>query len=159
MTNIATGIYEYVYSVPNGAVQGNWETIIRTEVTTGNTIEISDYWSVAGSPAQVIINSISDDTIPTIGANVTITNEGLSGYEYQYAWCVVNNVDDLCDGSGDVFYGTAAKYINPGENWNTNLVATVPTAGNYFFKLIVYFGTDSSGSSRSFTAKTSTTPG
>lgn len=156
MTNIGAGIYEYVYNVPNGAVQGNWETIIRTEVLAGSVIEISDYWTVEGSPAQVIINSISDDTIPSIGANITITNEGLSGYEYQYAWCVVTNANDLCDGVGDIFYGTAAKYINPGEDWNTNLLATVPNIGNYHFKLIVYFGTDSSGASRSFTARTAT---
>jgi hypothetical protein len=51
-----------------------------------------------------------------------------------------------------VYYGTAAKFINPGEDFDTTLSATVPTAGNYYFKLVVYFGADSSGSSRSFTA-------
>ncbi len=49
-----------------------------------------------------------------------------------------------------------AKYINPGEDFDTVLTATVPTAGNYYFRMIVYFGTDSSGSSRSFTATSET---
>ena len=158
LTNIGAGIYEYVYSVPTGAVQGNWETVIRTEISSGTFVEISDFWEVRGAPAQVIINSIADDTIPSVVANVTITNEGVSGYEYQYAWCVVNNANDVCDGVGDIYYATAAKYINPGEDWNTNLTATVPAVGDYFFKMIVYFGSESSGSSRSFTARAGTVP-
>lgn len=38
------------------------------------------------------------------------------------------------------------------------LTATVPTAGTYWFKFIVYYGTQASGASRQFTATTSTTP-
>ena len=154
MTNIATGVYEYVYSVSNGATQGNWESIINTEVESGNTLQLNDYWEVRGSPAQVIINSISDSTTPSIGANLTITNEGLSGYEYQYEWCVVSTADNACGGGNDVFHGVAAKYINAGEDWNTTLTADVSTAGAYYFKAVVYFGTESSGASRSFTATT-----
>jgi hypothetical protein len=104
------------------------------------------------TPAQVIINNISDTSIPQIGANVTITNEGLSGNEYQYEWCVVSDANNSCGGGDDVFHATAAKYINAGEDFNTTLTADVPTVGNYYFKVIVYFGTDSSGASRSFIA-------
>lgn len=150
MTAIGTGIYEYTYSVASGATQGVWETIVSTQVESGKTLTNNDYWIVAGSPAQVIINSVTG-TIPTASADITITNEGLAGYEYQYEWCVVSASDNSCGGGDDIYRGTGAKFINPGEDWNTDLTATVPTAGSYYFKLIVYFGTESSGSSRSFT--------
>lgn len=38
------------------------------------------------------------------------------------------------------------------EDFNTILTASVPNAGNFYFKMIVYFGTESSGASRSFSA-------
>ena len=89
-----------------------------------------------------------------ITQNITITNEGLSGNEYQYEWCVVSDINNPCGGGDDTFHAVAAKFINAGEDFNTTLTASVATAGNYFFKVIVYFGTDSSGASRSFIATT-----
>lgn len=154
MTNIETGIYEYLYTVPTGAAQGNWETVVSTELESGRIIKSNDYWEVRGSPAQVIINSMSDTVAPVVSANLTITNEGLSGYEYQYEWCVVSSVGNACGGGDDVFHSVAAKYINAGEDWNTTLTADGLTAGSYYFKAVVYFGTESSGASRSFTATT-----
>lgn len=151
MTNVSTGIYEYTYSVASSASQGVWEAVISTQVESGKTVTNNDYWIVAGSPAQVIINSVTTTAAPTVSANVTITNEGLAGYEYQYEWCVVGTVDNACGGGDDVYRGTGAKFINPGEDFNTNLTATVPNAGSYYFKLVVYFGTERSGSSRTFT--------
>jgi len=157
MTPVSTGVYEYTYSVPNGAEGGLWESVISSVVEVGKTLQTNDYWAVGSSPAQVLINTVSDTTIPTIAANVTITNEGLSGYEYQYEWCVVTSVENACGGNNDVYYASAAKFINPGEDFNTVLSATVPQAGNYFFKLVVYFGDESSSASRTFAA-TGTTP-
>ena len=104
------------------------------------------------TPAQVIVNSISNTVTPNISANVTITNEGLSGNEYQYQWCVVSSLSDPCGSGTNIFDGVAAKYINAGQDFNTTLTATVPHAGTYYFKVIAYFGTDSSISYRSFTA-------
>ena len=158
MTDIGTGIYEYVYSVPTLAAQGVWETIVTTEVTSGQVVTLSDYWEVRGAPAQVIINSITDNTVPSIAANVTISNEGTGGYEYLYEWCVVTSANNTCGGGDDVFYASAAKFIQANENWNTTLTADVANTGNYYFKLVVYFGTESSGSSRSFTAISNSTP-
>ncbi len=152
MTNLANGIYEYTYSIPGNAAEGLWEAVVATEVESGKIIQTNDYWTVEGSPAQVIINSMTDVSTPSIAANVTITNEGISGYEYQYEWCVVSSVNNACGGGDDVYYASAAKYINSGEDWNTTLSATVSTAGDYFFKLVVYYGAESSGASRSFTA-------
>jgi len=152
MTKISTGIYEYTYSVPSSAVQGVWETDVSVEVEAGKIIKRNDYWEVEGSPAQVKINSITDNTIPSISANVTISNEGSAGYEYQYEWCVVSSEDNPCGGGDDVFYSSAAKYIQAGEDWNTTLNATVSNTGSYWFKVVVYYGTEKSGASQTFTA-------
>ena len=152
MTRTGTGIYSYSYTVPNGAVQGQWETVVQTQVDSlGTSIQTSDYWQVSGSPAQVIIRDMANNTVPTATADVTITNEGSSGYEYTYDWCVVPNSTDTCGGANNIFYESAAKFIQSGDNWNTQLSATVPNPGNYYFKVVVYFGTQSSGSSRTFT--------
>ncbi len=151
-TNIGTGIYEYVYSVPSLAAQGVWETVITTNVQVSQNIVTSDYWEVRGAPAQVIVRAVNGVTVPNISADVTITNEGSGGYEYLYEWCVVSAQNNSCGGGDDVSYGSAAKFIQPGEDWNTVLTANVPNPGNYYFKVVAYFGTESSGASRSFTA-------
>jgi len=159
MTRTATGTYSYSYTTSGSAPAGTWESVFSANVESGKTLPGNDYWTVATTPAQVIINSISDDIIPQVAANVTITNEGLSGNEYQYEWCVVSNVNNMCGDGDDVFHAVAAKYINSGEDFNTTLTADVSTAGNYYFKVIVYFGTDSSGASRSFTAQAGASTG
>jgi hypothetical protein len=151
MSDVGDGIYEYEYLAPIGAVQGSWETLVDVQVESLQYINVSDYWQVTGSPAQIIINSVST-TIPTI------TAEGLTGYEYQYEWCVVSDSNNACGGNDDIFHATAAKYVNSGTDFNTNITATVPTVGNYEFKAVVYFGTQSSRTSRSFTATVGTTP-
>jgi len=113
----------------------------------------------AGVPvAQVIIHSIIDDTVPTIAANVTISNESTMDYEYPYEWCVVSSEDNECGGGDDIFSASATKFIKAGEDWNTNLGATVPNPGNYWFKLIVYWDGDSSGSFITFTAREEAPP-
>jgi len=152
MTKLSTGIYEYTYTVASNAVQGTYETEVSATVESGKTIKANDYWNVAGSPAQVLINTISDNTVPDITASATITNEGTVGYEYRYEWCVVNSQENACGGNDDIFYSSAAKFIQPGQDWVTNLSANVPATGNYWFKVMVYFGTDRSGASQSFSA-------
>jgi uncharacterized membrane protein YgcG len=152
MTRTSAGSYSYSYTTAGNAQAGTWETVFSATVEPGKTLSDNDYWTVVTAPAQVIINNISDTTVPEVAANITITNEGLTGYEYQYEWCVVSDINNRCGGGDDVFHGLAAKYINAGEDFNTTLTATVPNNGNYYFKLIAYFGTESSGASRSFTA-------
>ncbi|MDP3882653.1 MAG: hypothetical protein Q8Q48_01195, partial [Candidatus Staskawiczbacteria bacterium] len=49
------------------------------------------------------------------------------------------------------------KLIQAGEDFDTTLTATVSTAGDYWFKLVVYYGTEASGASRQFTATAETT--
>lgn len=105
-----------------------------------------------GSPAQVIIQDVNDTTLPSITAEVRITNEGGGAYEYQYTWCVTDSDTNTCGGGNDVFNSSAAKLINTGENFDTTLDATVSSAGDYWFHLAVQFGSDSSQASQSFTA-------
>jgi len=152
MTRVATGTYSYAYTTAGNAAAGTWESVFSTTVEPGKTLPGDDFWDLVTSPAQVIINGITNNAIPAISANVTITDEGLSGNEYHYQWCVVSDASDPCGSGNNVFDATASKYINAGEDFNTTLTATVPNTGDYYFKLIVYFGTESSGASRSFTA-------
>jgi len=106
------------------------------------------------SPAQVLINSITDVTTPTVSASITISNEGFVNTEYQYEWCVVSDIANSCGGGDDIFYASAAKLINAGENWQNTLNATVPNTGTYYFKLVVHFGDNYSVASQEFTAVT-----
>lgn len=115
--------------------------------------------SLRASPAQVKINSITDNTIPSITANIIITNEGSVDTEYQYEWCVVTNQDDSCGDPNNISYSSAAKLITKGADWVTDLNATVPTVGNYWFKLVVHYGINRSVASQSFTAITSSSGG
>ena len=132
--------------------------MVSSEVESGKNIVTNDYWEVTGSPAQVLINSVSGTTVPDITANITIANEGLTGYEYQYEWCVVTDADNVCGGGNDTYHATAAKFINAGEDFNTTLSATVANPGDYIFKLVVYYGTESSRASRTFTATSDEEP-
>ena len=105
-----------------------------------------------GEPAQVLIQSFPDLTVSSISTNVRITNEGLVGYEYQYVWCVTDSQDNVCGGGDDVFGSSAAKFIQPNEDWDTTLNSTVSTPGNYWFHLKVNYGSVSSSAYQSFTA-------
>ncbi len=113
----------------------------------------SAYVSVTpGAPAQVIISGFSDLSVPSILTGVRITNEGSTAYEYQYTWCVTDSDINLCGGGNDIFNASAAKLIQPGENWDTNLSSTVSTKGTYWFHIDVQYGSDTSYASQSFTA-------
>lgn len=152
MTKIATGIYELVYNVPSTATGGRWETVVTVDVGGAASIQDGSYWEVESSPAEVKINAITDNTIPLITANITITNEGGSGYEYKYAYCVVAQEGNACGGGNDVFYSSGSKWLNAGQSWTTDKSATVSTTGQYWFKVVVQWGTEKSGASQMFTA-------
>jgi len=117
--------------------------------------DVSTDWlqcALRESPAQVLINSITDTTIPSITANITITNEGSIDTEYQYEWCVVSDIGNSCGGGDDVFYSSGAKLIIAGENWITTKDTTVADVGTYYFKLVVHYGANYSVASQVFTA-------
>ena len=148
-----TGIYELVWTVPTGSVAGRWETVVNINIGGAASIQDGSYWEVeTDSPAQVKINSITDNTVESITANVTIKNEGGNWYEYKYAYCVVSNQSNQCGGGDDTFYAQDSKKLLAGESWTTDLDAIVPNPGTYYFKLIVYWGTERSAAVRQFTA-------
>lgn len=112
----------------------------------------TDVSATPGSPAQVLVTGFSDLTSTSISTEVRITNEGSLAYEYQYTWCVTNSDSNLCGGGNDIFSSSAAKLIQPGENWDTSLNSVIGGAGSYWFHVQVQFGSDSSYANQSFTA-------
>jgi|GEM_PF-3373093 len=129
----------------------------KVAVTFGTEMEGFDVGAtreieIVGSPAQVIINNITDASIPTITADVRITNEGSAAYEYTYEYCIVQSVTNECGGNDDIAYGSAAKLIQPGVNFDTYLTLNLNQAGSYYFKLAVWWSNESSKSSKAFTA-------
>ena len=156
MTRVSAGIYRYSYTTASNAAAGVWEGAVTVTPESGKTLSATDYWNLSTSPTQVIITGIQSLIVPNITADVRITNEGTASYEYQYEWCVVSNQNNACGGGDDVYYGSAAKLINPGENFDTTLAATVPSPGTYYFKVVVYYGSLSSRASTQFTAVSNT---
>jgi hypothetical protein len=97
--------------------------------------------------------------VPNITADVRITNEGFTSFEYYYEWCVVTDLNNDCGGGDDTYYSSASKLINSGENFDTTLSSVVAIPGNYYFKVAVNYGTEKSGASRSFVAVSSVVVG
>ncbi len=126
--------------------------VLAQTLTADGTVTISATVPyLTGSPAQVVIPSMASVTLPNASANVTITNEGTQDYEYFYEWCVMADPTDYCGSTNNIFYASASKLITVSQNWDTVLTATVPTAGTYYFKTTVYFGTNASSAVREFT--------
>jgi hypothetical protein len=117
--------------------------------------DVSTDWrqcSLRESPAEVLVVSIADNTVPSIVANIKITNEGNINTEYQYEWCVVSDIANSCGGGDDVYYSSGAKRLAPSEVWTTTKDATVPETGTYYFKLVAHYGLNYSTSSKEFEA-------
>jgi len=108
--------------------------------------------SLRESPAEVLINLITDDVIPTIVASITISNEGTTSTEYQYEWCVVTDISNSCGGGDDIYYSSGAKRLAPSEIWKTTKEATVEEIGTYYFKLVAHYGLNYSTSVKVFKA-------
>lgn len=118
----------------------------------GESIPSSVVTATPGEPAQVLVQNFSDLTVSSIGTVVRITNEGSADYEYQYTWCITSSAGNLCGGGDDLFSSTAAKLISHGENWDTTLVSTLLTPGDYYFHIKVLYGSESSNAYQSFTS-------
>lgn len=120
-----------------------------------DSCDVSTDWrqcSLRESPAEVLVVSIADNTVPSIVANIKITNEGTVNTEYQYEWCVVSDITNSCGGGDDVYYSSGAKRLAPGEIWTTTKEATVPETGTYYFKLVAHYGLNYSTSVKLFNA-------
>ena len=152
------GIYEYSFTTSSTHTSGMWESIVSANIS-GVIVKPSDYWEFESSPAEVTINSICDKTIPTIAADVTITNEGSGAQEYHYEYCIVTEQSNSCGGSDDECYGSGARNLQPGQSWNSIeeepnrfTCDEITQTGDYWFKVLVYYGTEVSGASKLFTA-------
>ena len=155
----AANTHESTYAIPSDSSWIGRKIVVTfstdiagTDITSSREIEI------VGSPAQVVVNSITDTTIPTISASVRITNEGTAAFEYTYEWCVVTVDTNQCGGGDDVAYGSAAKFIQAGVNFDTTLTLNVTGTGNYIFKVAVWWSNQSSKASKTFTATVESTP-
>ncbi|MDP2704449.1 MAG: DUF1080 domain-containing protein [bacterium] len=158
MTADSTGIYSYQYTVGSSANTGRWEAVVT--IDTGGTLPIktSDYFAVESSPARVTINSITDNTVPSITANFVIANEGNVGNEYQYEYCVVDTIGNVCGGGDDIAYGLSAEFIEAGIEEQFNKTLTVNNTGTYFWKVAVYWGTERSVAVLQFNAVSAPEP-
>lgn len=134
MNYSSTGLYNYTYNTTTSAAGGVWQSIVTANYS-GSIVYLSDYWRVSSSPADVTINSITDNTIPSIVASASITNKGSGGSDFYYTYCVVNTSDNSCGGGDDTYYYTGTRWISAGENWTSSLSATVSSIGTYWFKL------------------------
>jgi len=155
----AANTYEATYAIPNDSAWIGRKIVVAFSTAisgtdVGNVREIE----IVGSPAQVFINSITDTTVPTISASTRITNEGTAAFEYTYEYCVVTSDTNQCGGGDDVAYGSAAKLIQAGANFDTTLTLNVTQTGNYIFKVAVWWSNQSSKSSKTFTATSESTP-
>src|SRR3989344_5607334 len=117
MTLQETGIYIYNFTTSSGQTGGVWEAIATTTVN-GITNKYSDFWQLSSSPVQVKINGMTDTVIPTISADVTITNEGNADTEYPYEYCIVAEQSNQCGGGDDLASGSGSKLIRVGEDFN-----------------------------------------
>jgi hypothetical protein len=157
-TGGGSGIYEYITTIGSGQGAGRWESIVTVDTGGTNPIIISQYFEVEASPARVTINSITDNTVPSITANFAIANEGTAGYEYHYEYCVVSTIGNTCGGGDDIAYGMAAEFINAGVEEQFNKTLTVGSAGTYYWKVAVYWGTEKSVAVLQFNAVTESSP-
>jgi len=127
----------------------------RVSFDCDNSCNVVTDWrqcALRSSPALVSINAITDNTVPSIAASISIKNEGLIDTEYFYDWCVVSDIANPCGGGDDIYFGSASKDILPGVTWTAIKNATVPVPGNYYFKLVVHWGVNFSLASEFFTA-------
>ncbi|MDP3770031.1 MAG: hypothetical protein Q8R40_03795 [bacterium] len=153
----AANTYESTYAIPNDS---SWigRKIVAAFTGSINGVDIASAKEIeiVGSPAQVVIQAITDTMIPTISAAVRITNEGTAAFEYTYQWCIVAVDTNQCGGGDDVAYGSAAKLIQAGQNFDTTLTLDLTKTGDYIFKVAVWWSNQSSKASRTFTAEKET---
>lgn len=151
MNNPSVGVYSYDFTTV-GLAEDLWEVEAQTQVEAGKIITTNDYFQIVGSAPEVSVVSMLDNTIKDITARLRIKNEGSADYEYHYEWCVVNNVNDTCRDNDVVAYGSSSRIIAHGVIYEENRTMEVKVAGNYYFKVMVYYGTEKSGASLLFSA-------
>lgn len=128
------GIYNYSYKTLSSAIAGVWESVV-TYNSSGIINYVNDYWEISGSPADVKINSIVDNTVMSISADIEITNMGTQASDFYYVYCIVDSPENTCGDGDDIAYQSGTRYILAGQTWNPILELEVPSIGVYYFKI------------------------
>ena len=99
----AASVYETTYAIPSDSAWiGRKVAVSYTTKISGVDVSDSREVEIVGSPAQVFINSITDNVLPAVSANIKITNEGTAQFEYAYEYCLVRSNENQCGGGGDL---------------------------------------------------------
>ena len=128
------GVYNYTYDTSSSAVSGVWESIVTANYSN-RIIVLNDYWQISSSPADVVINSMANTALPSIIANVEISNVGTADSDFYYVYCLVNTSENQCGGSDDIAYQSATRFITAGSTWTTTLTLTGTKTGTHYFKV------------------------
>jgi len=143
--------YQYNFTTNLVDVAGVKETNISVGIN-GVTKKYNTTWTLSNGRTAISINSVNTANVPTISANVTITNEDAEEYEYPYEYCIVSVFTQQCGNSANVAHASGYKLLSAGESWNPTLSLDISQSGNYWFKTVADYGTQSSGATRSFSA-------
>ncbi len=152
MTPDSTGIYSYQTTLGSGAATGRWEAVATINTGGTNPIKTSGYFEVEASPTRVEILSITDDTVSDITANFEVENEDNAGFDYPIRYCVVDTIENICDGVGEIAWNQFTALIGQGETKSFSKTLTVDTPGSYIWKVVVSWGTERSVASFPFNA-------
>ena len=128
------GVYNYTYDTSSSAVSGVWESIVTANYSN-RTIVLNDYWQISSSPADVVIPSMASTALPSIIANVEISNVGTADSDFYYVYCLVNTSENQCGDGDDVDYTSATRFITAGSTWTTTLTLTGTKTGTHYFKV------------------------
>lgn len=150
-TSISAKEYQYNFTTLSNYTAGTWQTNISVGIN-GNTEKYAVNWTLLNEQTAVSINNINVASSPTINANVTITNEGNSDYEYLYSYCIVSDFTQQCGAPGNVAYASGSKLIDVGQSFNPILSLNIAQSGSYWFKVVVSYGALQSGASEIFSA-------
>lgn len=139
MSLVVSGVYNYNYTVASSANPGTWTSIAKVTIN-GKTKRIYDKWYVISNPTQVEIEVVSLCGTE-VCANLRITNEGSTNYEYIYNYWTTDNALANYE-SGDVAdRGQASKLIPPGETFSSRVCLQRPLTDNlHYFRARTYYG-------------------
>jgi hypothetical protein len=115
MTLKYPGVYEFNNTMVISSIVGEYLTEVNVTYN-GEDIYLHDVWRLISNPTQVEVD-INSVCGTTVCADILITNEGITPYEYIYYWWVSTNFvvdydDPLTDDRGQ-----ASKLVQPGDTW------------------------------------------
>ncbi|MBN1896418.1 MAG: hypothetical protein JW789_01675 [Candidatus Aenigmarchaeota archaeon] len=147
MTRLSTGRYRMTYNTSVSANQGNWRWTVYM-VSDGNVVTKDVYTRLIGGPFDVRDITVTDNTIPTLGIDVTIENTGGLSQDAFIQWNLTR-VD-----TGESLQAGLDTVLIPG---NSELTHTInPTGLSYIGDvritfIVTYSGTEKAGAYEEFT--------